>query len=739
MKLKIIKLLILSFGLASCGATKTQFSNIVFNSGNGQFSNGESELSLTIQTGSKISAPEDPSRIGYELKKENNKTVWLTNLYKIDFDDYVVNGDVNLNCIWIPINYKINYELDGGTQNTNNKNSYTVENFVELFSPSKYGYTFNGWMNDNQEIVDCIKPGSTGDITLRAIWSVNSFCISTSSSDLKKGTVSPGGIFNLNEEIEITAFPENGYEFNYWAINGSIVRNNPFLIKDISSNVSAISYFKLKTYFINYDSGGVNFKNNNPSTYSVEDSFHLKKPVVQGYTFLGWENEDGDIVESIEKGTFGNLLLKARWSYNSYLVKYKCTSRGYESYCSFPEPKYYYYGEKCFVNVDNFKNGYELGVFFIWVNDYCIGSSISPLFLTIVGDSEIRFSVETIPYSISYDLHGGTAKDLINTYNIESEFDLPIPILKGFAFKGWKTQYDEIIYSIEPGRTDDLFLYAIWIIDDFNLNIIFDESLGSLSGAGKYTYKTEVAHKATWLDDNLFEYKSSNLNANNLIDINKEITYIINGETILLAKFINKEIFDFDIKHANLPFFDGEKYTYGRYPQSVVDNSQLISKLEEVYDDDQLYTLYNGEYYYKLSKATTFEENYTFSNGSQIIENMSYWFLVEPLVWNVETYSGKEFLSTNVALDRTCFDSSQFIRDKKYEDSTIKNSWLPFTFKKKGFCFCYDYSYTPNLLTSSQAKAQKQMYKISCDSSIDCEIVLTIEFKKFLCNMEFSI
>ena len=74
-------------------------------------------------------------------------------------------GDKTFTASWSIITYKITYELNGGSNVTANKTSYTVEDDVILSSPTKKGYTFTGWSNDGK-----IEKGSVGDKTFTASW-----------------------------------------------------------------------------------------------------------------------------------------------------------------------------------------------------------------------------------------------------------------------------------------------------------------------------------------------------------------------------------------------------------------------------------------------------------------------------------------------------------------------------------------------------------------------------------------
>ena len=58
--------------------------------------------------------------------------------------------DVTLYAKWTRINYTITYNLDGGTNNSANPATYTVESpDIVLASPTKNGYEFQGWYSDS--------------------------------------------------------------------------------------------------------------------------------------------------------------------------------------------------------------------------------------------------------------------------------------------------------------------------------------------------------------------------------------------------------------------------------------------------------------------------------------------------------------------------------------------------------------------------------------------------------------
>ena len=80
-------------------------------------------------------------------------------------------GDVEVVAKWEAVNYNISYNLDGGVNNDVNPSTFTIEDKVELASPTKVGYAFLGWYL-NGELVTEIAKGTTGDVEVIAKWEV---------------------------------------------------------------------------------------------------------------------------------------------------------------------------------------------------------------------------------------------------------------------------------------------------------------------------------------------------------------------------------------------------------------------------------------------------------------------------------------------------------------------------------------------------------------------------------------
>ena len=94
------------------------------------------------------------------------------------------NGQYNATCTATP--YTITYELNGGTNPSNAKTSYTIENEYTLPTPTKTDYYFGGWYTSSDfsgTAVTKIAKGSTGNKKFYAKWDGKVFTITLNNKD----------------------------------------------------------------------------------------------------------------------------------------------------------------------------------------------------------------------------------------------------------------------------------------------------------------------------------------------------------------------------------------------------------------------------------------------------------------------------------------------------------------------------------------------------------------------------
>lgn len=125
---------------------------------------GSAIRSIRVKSGEKIKKPDDPQKKGYSLNQ------WLNGDAPFSFEKDFVTKDVTLTADWDCVNYKINYDFDGGSIDGDYATSYNIESDIDLVDPVKEDSLFLGWFDESDAKVSSIDKGNTGDISLRARW-----------------------------------------------------------------------------------------------------------------------------------------------------------------------------------------------------------------------------------------------------------------------------------------------------------------------------------------------------------------------------------------------------------------------------------------------------------------------------------------------------------------------------------------------------------------------------------------
>jgi len=121
------------------------------------------------------------------------------------------------------INYTINYNLDGGTNNVSNPDNYNNESgTITLKTPTKANYTFGGWY-DNEDLtgdnVATIPKGAAGDKTFWAKWTADSFSIAYNLNDGINHASNPVNYTVATATITLLSPARTEYTFGGWYDN----------------------------------------------------------------------------------------------------------------------------------------------------------------------------------------------------------------------------------------------------------------------------------------------------------------------------------------------------------------------------------------------------------------------------------------------------------------------------------------------------------------------------------------
>ena len=354
-------------------------------------------------------------------------------------------GDVTLYAKWNALDYRISYELNGGT-NAENPDGYDVSDLpVSLHAPSRTGYIFKGWyMGENRVLA--IPVGTTGNVVVSAKWEPITYTIDFNTN---------GGLPTLSSidyTIESDSFTlqeitKVGYTFDGWY-------NGETKVTEITTgtygNMTLVAKWTADLYTISYDlADGVN-NPENPTSYTIESGLiTLKDPTRVGYTFVGWYNGE-QLVTTIDSNTLENIFLTAKWTVNSYKLTFDVDGNLTE--------KTFKYGE----SVTAIENPTKVGHTFTgWSKELPVKMPANDLYVSATW--------RVNSYTITFDVDGNLTEKTFK-YG-ESVTAIENPTKVGYTFAGWS---EELPVKMPA---NDLYVSATWTINSYKITFDVDGNL----------------------------------------------------------------------------------------------------------------------------------------------------------------------------------------------------------------------------------------------------------------------
>ena len=132
----------------------------------------------------------------------------------------------------------------------------------------------------------------------------------------------PAGYNTLHTPLELQAPTKHGYKFLGWYADAEFTQEAGVIAEGSTGDVKVYAKWEIVNYNVVYDlDGGVNAEAN-PATYTVEEEFVLAEPTKENHSFLGWVDAEGKPVTKIEKGSVGDVTLKATWKLDVFNINY---------------------------------------------------------------------------------------------------------------------------------------------------------------------------------------------------------------------------------------------------------------------------------------------------------------------------------------------------------------------------------------------------------------------------------
>lgn len=182
---------------------------------------------------------------------------------------------------------------------TANGNLYPIDGLylegetLQFIAVDEIGYAFDSWEGDLSGEENPKMVTLNSDIYSTAIFKpVATYNLSVTATN---GTVNldpSGGIYNADQEVQLVAQPDYGYDFDYWeGDNISETSNDTTLVTIADSDAEIIAHFKeipKYTITIHAENGTVKIEPEG-NTHYRDTEIRLKAFPDEGYEFAGWQ------------------------------------------------------------------------------------------------------------------------------------------------------------------------------------------------------------------------------------------------------------------------------------------------------------------------------------------------------------------------------------------------------------------------------------------------------------------
>lgn len=482
---------------------------------------GTSSVTGIIGTSSKVSAP---SKNGYTVPATQT----------VEFED----TSKTVTFTYVPIEYTITCDVNGGNPLSSQKTSYNVESSaITLPSPTCKGREFTGWTGSNgtspQKTVTIAK-GSTGNKSYTANWNTITYTI---TYELNGGSVSgnPSSFTVDSSDITLNNPTKSGATFDGWTgSNGSTPQTTVKLEKGSVGNRKYTANWTVNMYYIDLNgkldgvgstalqnakaevvidgkvaaSGVTDYYKQHPYgteykiTVTADEGYTVKQSIYSGV--LGTGNVT--VTPEVTTNSYTNTISHWAWGFengegnnNDYKTAFrlrdKTFAKKYGETVTYTENEAIEIPNGFFLNSGFGSSSYEGH----WSDEeakkhwktYQFGKSFTqPAYSTFA-----EYDYSPVAYNITYNLDGGTnSKNNPETYNVLYGVEFEDPTRDGFTFEGWYisgkkadginvgadaafASTDDLYEKLKTRTTGDVTVTAKW--KPITYTVEFDSNDGS--------------------------------------------------------------------------------------------------------------------------------------------------------------------------------------------------------------------------------------------------------------------
>ena len=407
-----------------------------------------------LSYGDKYTLP-TPTRTGYTFNG------WYNGSSKVSSGTgyWYGSSDMSLKASWTANKYTIRLDANGGSVSSSYQ-YITYDSTYTLPTPTRTGYTFDGWYNGETKVASSGTSSFASNITLKAKWAASTYTITLDANGGtgvdSKQTVTYGTTYILPTPTR------TGYTFNGWYDGSSKVSSGTW---NRTSDLSLKASWTAINYKVTFDANGGTCS----LSYGTIDyglTYTLPTPTRTGYTFDGWYNGETKVPDTGTWNYASNLTLKAKWTISTYTITLDANGGTgvdskltvtYGATYTLPTPQRtgytfngWYDGSTRVYN-GTWQRTSNLSLKASWTaNTYTV---------TYEDTTEILADI-TVTFDYNY---GGSTPSKVTLTNRQTLTYPDLPFRGGYVFVGWYTNSScTTKYEFTGTITTDMTLYAGW-------------------------------------------------------------------------------------------------------------------------------------------------------------------------------------------------------------------------------------------------------------------------------------
>jgi uncharacterized repeat protein (TIGR02543 family) len=501
--------------------------------------------------------------------------------------------------------------------------------------------------------------------------------LNLTSNNPTMGSVTGGGTHKIGSDVTLTATPNPGHKFVGWYHGNELLSSSAsyaFLMPTCVDNYAVEGRFLANSYNVvvsseDTDKGSVT----GGGSYDCQESVTISSTASSGYTFSGWYSGN-TLISSENPYTFAmpyeDIAYVAKYSTNVYTLTLNSSGSGSVTGSGT-------YSYKASVSLSAAPDtGHS---FAGWYDGETLVSSSNPYTFSMPSQDlsyTARFTTNTYAVAItSSELGtnpvGSCVLSGAGNYSYGTNATITATPASGYGFLGWYSG-DTLVSSSNPYTftvpANDVS-YVAKYSKKYHVSVAsYDESKGTVSGAGDFPYGSDVTvacsflvgyNKVTWYDDSFSAVSSD-----------RSYTFKMPESDVTLSADFAKELL-------------GNSYYLGKYPQTVVEDSATLGGLATATDtDSDGYLEYNNAEYKKVNASPCTSGYKSTSGNVTFVSGTYYYFKVEPIEWRVlsgvGTFSGlviaEKILTNSVYYTSTSTRtiSASTIYPNNYQYSTLR-------------------------------------------------------------------